>query len=1167
MKRKFLLLITSLLLIHNTSFAQDNAINIGINISDYEYVNVFKETGRINYIEPRVESGTEVHFEAKNLDENLWPTMDFWVILMDNRPVAEWINDIDDPETYRIDYSGVYWGSFNGQAELSSPWSHTTIQNVNYDEPNNTTTFELIVGSVGSQHGFVDLQFSKTKRSNADSLNSGITNIKITRPGYNHDSNQVFNTEMYNALNSASFSVIRAMGLTGTDHGMDVAYPDTLDWNHRKKLTDATYKRMANKKDNAPWEIFIDLCNEIQTDIWLNIPIQASEHYIKNLAKLVQERLDPELNIYLEISNEVWGFENPKQYNHAQASDLGLTPQQNITRLAVNAGLIFADVFGEGSMNTRIRPILAWFSVMYNDYVTMLDWINTTYGSPSDYLYSISDAIYVGSEAAYGSHPYENATIEEILSTFKPAIEAEFEHRKNMIALANQWNLTGGVCHYEGGPSISHSGLGITTNIGNRISAVRDPAFATILKYNLKKGFFDLGGNLSVHFNLYQSYTRYGAWGLTDDLKFPDRNYQFNGIRELLGDAVTPAPPADFHISSIDTDAVTLSWEDVSDDETGFRIEKKEAGGSFITITEVGSNKTSFTDHSLPETIELYYRISSFNGNGSSTVSFPVYLQVLSASKRMIVKPVEIVEVSSGSANAIINNLGLKNTLETGDPIPESFPCHQLGATTEWESYSANDSGFVIFDLGQPFNLTALHLWNSNTNPESGAKDVAIRIANTLAGLDSSQAESIQFHKAPKHENYKGYNYYFNAKKSGRFVKIDIFSDWGNSKGPGMSEIRFLANANPTLDPPATPTSIEAVDIVPTGFSLSWMPSDSDLPISEYSIYLNDSLAGANSDPRIIISKLRENTEYSVKISAKNLKGLTSEMNHSVIIKTGSFEGLSAYQQLTDSLVVIEAENISKTVSIDHISWSKRTLGGSSNNRSLKADPNSGKSYKKNIELVSPRADYYVSFADTGTYYLWIRANTKTNIENDEVYCGMNGKIFKETSLLQFSTATEWSWSDSSQTGKMTFQVMKSGTNVLNLWVADDGIFIDKIIITQDSTYVPLEKGPSETEKIILTAINHVSSAAKPENYYLGSNYPNPFNPETTICYTIPKTSHVLLEVFDIQGRHVTTLINKKQNSGRYEVHFNSLKLSSGIYFYRLKANQFTSIKRMLFIK
>jgi len=89
-----------------------------------------------------------------------------------------------------------------------------------------------------------------------------------------------------------------------------------------------------------------------------------------------------------------------------------------------------------------------------------------------------------------------------------------------------------------------------------------------------------------------------------------------------------------------------------------------------------------------------------------------------------------------------------------------------------------------------------------------------------------------------------------------------------------------------------------------------------------------------------------------------------------------------------------------------------------------------------------------------------------------------------------------------------------------------------------------------------------------PRIYSLEQNYPNPFNPTTVISYGLPKSGQVKLVVYDILGQTVMTLINNEfKEAGSYKINFNASNLASGVYFYRMDAGDFTSVKKMLLIK
>jgi hypothetical protein len=88
-----------------------------------------------------------------------------------------------------------------------------------------------------------------------------------------------------------------------------------------------------------------------------------------------------------------------------------------------------------------------------------------------------------------------------------------------------------------------------------------------------------------------------------------------------------------------------------------------------------------------------------------------------------------------------------------------------------------------------------------------------------------------------------------------------------------------------------------------------------------------------------------------------------------------------------------------------------------------------------------------------------------------------------------------------------------------------------------------------------------------PQSVALAQNYPNPFNPSTKIRFEIPQVSHVSLKVFDVLGREVLTLVDEVIPAGVYYVRFDGSTLSSGVYFYRLKAGESVKTKRMILLK
>jgi len=87
------------------------------------------------------------------------------------------------------------------------------------------------------------------------------------------------------------------------------------------------------------------------------------------------------------------------------------------------------------------------------------------------------------------------------------------------------------------------------------------------------------------------------------------------------------------------------------------------------------------------------------------------------------------------------------------------------------------------------------------------------------------------------------------------------------------------------------------------------------------------------------------------------------------------------------------------------------------------------------------------------------------------------------------------------------------------------------------------------------------------DDFELFQNYPNPFNPTTIINYQVPELNYVTIKVYDVLGNEVATLVNDEKSAGSYEVGFDGTNLTSGIYFYQLRAGDYTETKKMILLR
>lgn len=134
-------------------------------------------------------------------------------------------------------------------------------------------------------------------------------------------------------------------------------------------------------------------------------------------------------------------------------------------------------------------------------------------------------------------------------------------------------------------------------------------------------------------------------------------------------------------------------------------------------------------------------------------------------------------------------------------------------------------------------------------------------------------------------------------------------------------------------------------------------------------------------------------------------------------------------------------------------------------------------------------------------------------------------------------------------------------TNGTGVYEIDDttGSLVRTIVTGVNVQYIDLFIPP------VITGLNNIDKPI--ETFKLFNNYPNPFNPTTTIKYNIPISGFVTLKVFDITGKLVKTLVSSYQRRGQYTITFDASELSSGIYFYQLNTNQFTQTKKMIYLK
>ena len=168
-------------------------------------------------------------------------------------------------------------------------------------------------------------------------------------------------------------------------------------------------------------------------------------------------------------------------------------------------------------------------------------------------------------------------------------------------------------------------------------------------------------------------------------------------------------------------------------------------------------------------------------------------------------------------------------------------------------------------------------------------------------------------------------------------------------------------------------------------------------------------------------------------------------------------------------------------------------------------------------------------------------------------------------------------WITASETNNMGFEVERRATNSNSGW-QKLGFVNGKGTTTEKSSYSFTDKNPADgktyyrLKQIDFDGSSKIYDAVEVEfetvkEYSLAQNYPNPFNPTTEINYNLAKSGNITLKVYNILGSEVATLVNGFMEAGKHSVNFIADDFTSGVYFYTIKADNFTSTRKMILMK
>lgn len=418
-----------------------------------------------------------------------WPTEDAGIVVIADTPGI----------------GGTYKLEFEGKAEAKGASGGVTVTNLKFDEKTKKSTADVVV-----EENATNLMLSFTGTA------GGVKNVRLLRPGYELSTRETFNKPFLERLKP--FKTIRLMDFTSTNN------------NPVKTWSERTTKEFASqaRAQGGAWEYVVELANLTGADIWINIPEQADDDYVRQLATMLKNELRSNQKIYVEWSNEVWNWQFGQAQHNLQAAKTegkdaaskldydksgneGYWHMRRIAKRSMEVGQIFREVFGETETMNRIRPVYAT-QVGYEEvYKQGLMFIESQYGAPSKYFYGVAGAPYFNLIGDIDKK--KDLTVDEIFENIPKGIEENLNAAEVLGSYARFYNIK--LLAYEGGQHLQdHAGYG---NADAKVEANRDPRMGQFMEKYLR-GWNERGGDLFMYFTLTSGYSKWGSWGMVEDV-------------------------------------------------------------------------------------------------------------------------------------------------------------------------------------------------------------------------------------------------------------------------------------------------------------------------------------------------------------------------------------------------------------------------------------------------------------------------------------------------------------------------------------------------------------------------------------------------------------------------------------------------------------------------
>lgn len=257
----------------------------------------------------------------------------------------------------------------------------------------------------------------------------------------------------------------------------------------------------------------------------------------------------------------------------------------------------------------------------------------------------------------------------------------------------------------------------------------------------------------------------------------------------------------------------------------------------------------------------------------------------------------------------------------------------------------------------------------------------------------------------------------------------------------------------------------------------------------------------------------------------------------------------------SSGMVVFEAENFNSSVagtgSAAGRSWSSFSNSNASGGTAMRV---TGSGVNTGSTLVGPRLDYVANLSTTGIYYVWIRMSAGSSTTSDDaVFVGLNGLSTTSnfSSGVNRGGSTSWGWVGAVSSTRVMVNVSTAGYNVLNIWMREDGVRIDKIVLTTDPNYTPTSTGPAQSATCT-TSSTRIAVESLGESTEGIIAYPNPFQNRLRIEWTSADEPNADVYLFSMEGKLIYKQVGCATESA---LEVDTSQFPDGVYLLRIQTS------------